>query len=341
VNPISGKTVLVTGGTGSFGSTFVRHALANGAQEVRVLSRDEAKQDRMREELRRTNLSFYLGDTRDSDSVRRAVRGSDLIFHAAAVKQVPSAEFFPAEAVKTNFFGSKNVLDAAFEYSVSNAVFLSTDKAVYPINAMGQSKALMEKLVVSYARQFPNSRTRLAITRYGNVLYSRGSVVPRFYEQAMRGDPLTLTDGSMTRFLMTLDESVDLVLQAVSQEDTGVTLVRKAPATSIRVLAEAVLLLASSPNVKIQEIGFRHGEKLFETLLSAEELPQAKDLGDYFAVSADKRDLNYERYFSEGMELNLGEMNSYNSHNTKQLDLEETIETLKRVPEVAGWSSNA
>lgn len=340
MNPIDGKTVLVTGGTGSFGSTFAKYALANGAQEVRILSRDEAKQDRMREEIRRTNLSFYLGDTRDVDSVRRAVRGSDLIFHAAAIKQVPAAEFFPAEAVKTNFFGSKNVLDAAFEFSVNKAVFLSTDKAVYPINAMGQSKALMERLVVSYARQFPNSKTRLAVTRYGNVLYSRGSVVPRFYEQALKDLPLTVTDGSMTRFLMTLDESVDLVLQAVSQDDTGVTLVRKAPATTIKILAEAVRQMVGKPDLEVQEIGFRHGEKLFETLLSAEEFPQAIDLGNYYALLPDKRDLNYERYFSEGMPLDQRNMRSYNSHNTEQLDLDQTIEALRRVPEVSSWASN-
>lgn len=328
------KTVLVTGGTGSFGSTFVRYALASGAANVRVLSRDEAKQDQLRQDLSDEKLDFYIGDTRESDSVRRAVRGADIVFHAAALKQVPSAEFFPIEAVRTNVLGSKNVLDAAYEFGVEKAVFLSTDKAVYPINAMGQSKALMEKTVLSYARQFPNSQTKVAVTRYGNVMFSRGSVIPRFFNEAIAGKPMTITDGSMTRFLMSLDESVDLVVKAVDQDETGLTLVRKSPATEIATLAAAVAQIVGLDPVETQEIGFRHGEKLFETLLSSEEFPVARDLGDYFAVPIDRRDLNYENYFSVGQKRSTNGDESYNSHNTVRLNLEETVSTLLSVREI-------
>ena len=331
---LSGKTILVTGGTGSFGSTFAKYALSSGAANVRVLSRDEAKQDLMRQELADDRLDFYIGDTREVDSVRRAVRGAEIIFHAAALKQVPSAEFFPIEAVRTNILGSKNVLDAAYEFGVRNAVFLSTDKAVYPINAMGQSKALMEKTVLSYARQFPDSPTRVAVTRYGNVMFSRGSVIPRFINEAVAGRPLTITDGGMTRFLMSLDESVDLVLKAVEQEETGLTLVRKSPATTIATLAAAVNEILGGQAVEVNEIGFRHGEKLYETLLSSEELPFCRDLGDYFLVPIDDRDLNYANYFSVGQKRTEDIASSYNSHNTKRLDLAETVEALLSVREI-------
>lgn len=334
MNVLKDKTVLVTGGTGSFGGTFARFALSSGAENVRVLSRDEAKQDQMRQKVADDRLEFYIGDTREIDSVRRAVRGSHIIFHAAALKQVPSAEFFPIEAVRTNVLGSKNVLDAAYDFGVQSAVFLSTDKAVYPINAMGQSKALMEKTVLSYARQFPESPTKVAVTRYGNVMFSRGSVIPRFINEALDGKPLTITDGSMTRFLMSLDESVDLVLRAVEEEETGLTLVRKSPATTIATLAAAVSEIVGNQHGEVNEIGFRHGEKLFETLLSSEEMPFARDLGDYFAVPIDDRDLNYASYFSVGQKRSEEGAPSYNSHNTKRLDLPETVDVLLSVNEI-------
>ncbi len=320
-NKIDGSTVLITGGTGSFGSTMARHMLTKGVEEVRILSRDEAKQDAMRHTLGDSRVKFYIGDTRDPESVERAVRGSNLIFHAAALKQVPSAEFFPLEAVKTNINGSANVLRSAIENEVSGVVCLSTDKAVYPINAMGMSKALMEKTAMAFARDYQDSNTTIAVTRYGNVMYSRGSVIPLFISQIKSGKPVTITDPTMTRFLMSLAESVDLVEYAFSNAETGDLFVRKAPASTIQDLAVALIEIFGGSEDQIQNIGFRHGEKLYESLLSIEEQLKAEDRGGYFRVPLDARDLNYSLFFERG-ESRAPELESYTSHNTERLDVE-------------------
>ncbi len=318
---IDGSTVLITGGTGSFGSTMARHLLTKGVEEVRILSRDEAKQDAMRHALGDSRVKFYIGDTRDPESVERAVRGSNLIFHAAALKQVPSAEFFPLEAVKTNINGSANVLRSAIENEVSGVVCLSTDKAVYPINAMGMSKALMEKTAMAFARDYQDSKTTIAVTRYGNVMYSRGSVIPLFISQIKSGKHVTITDPTMTRFLMSLAESVDLVEYAFSNAETGDLFVRKAPASTIHDLAVALIEMFGGSKDQIQNIGFRHGEKLYESLLSVEERVKAEDRGGYFRVPLDARDLNYSLFFEQG-ESRAPELESYTSHNTERLDVE-------------------
>lgn len=327
------STVLITGGTGSFGSTMARHLIGKGAGEVRILSRDEAKQDAMRHELRDGRFRFFIGDTRDSDSVDRAVKGSDFIFHAAALKQVPSAEFFPLEAVKTNINGSANVLRAAIRREVKSVVCLSTDKAVYPINAMGMSKALMEKTAQAFARDFQDSITKIAITRYGNVLHSRGSVVPLFVSQIKANLPVTITDPSMTRFLMSLPESVSLVEHAFQNGESGDLFVKKAPAATISVLARALIELFGGNSESITTIGFRHGEKLYESLLSVEERAVAEDQGEYFRLPLDGRDLNYEPYFEEG-EPRPPEVEAYTSHNTQRLNVEEVKNLLLSLPEI-------
>ena len=333
VRKVKDSTVVITGGTGSFGSTMARHLLSQSVGEVRIFSRDEAKQDAMRHTIADPRVRFFLGDTRDPESVERVVRGSDLIFHAAALKQVPSAEFFPLEAVKTNINGSANVLRSAIENGVKGVVCLSTDKAVYPINAMGMSKALMEKTAQAFARDYSDTDTTIAVTRYGNVMYSRGSVIPLFISQIRSGKPLTITDPTMTRFLMSLAESVDLVEYAFEKAETGDLYVRKAPASTIEELAKALVELFDGADNQIQTIGFRHGEKLYESLLSTEERAKAEDLGDYFRVPLDSRDLNYSEYFEEG-EPRQASLESYTSHNTKLLDVEGVKALLLTIPEV-------
>lgn len=330
---IADSTVTITGGTGSFGSTMVRHLLTNGVGEVRILSRDEAKQDAMRNSLKDERARFYIGDTRDPLSVATAVKGTDFIFHAAALKQVPSAEFFPLEAVKTNIEGSANVLRSAIEYGVDAVVCLSTDKAVYPINAMGMSKALMEKTAMAFARNNQDSPTRIAVTRYGNVMYSRGSVIPLFVSQLKTGKPITVTDPQMTRFLMSLVESVDLVLHAFSNATSGDLFVRKAPASTVEVLVQALAELFDVKNPEIQNIGTRHGEKLYESLLGVEERAHAEDQGGYFRVPLDTRSLDYSIYFEEG-EKRQQELDAYTSHNTERLNVEGVKDLLLTLPEI-------
>ena len=315
----AGKTVLITGGTGSFGTTMARHALSNGVAELRIFSRDEAKQDQMRHSLRDERVKFILGDSRDKESVASSMRGVDLVFHAAAIKQVPSAEFFPMEAVKTNIEGSANVLSTAIAAGVSSVVCLSTDKAVYPINTMGMTKALMEKTAFAFARDARNSGTTISVTRYGNVMNSRGSVIPLFASQIRSGRPVTITDPTMTRFLMTLDESVDLVEHAFSSAITGDLFVRKAPACSIEQLARVMIQKFGSENTRMEQLGFRHGEKLFESLLGSEERSRAEETDLYFRVPLDTRDLNYEEFFEEG-ESRDSRLEAYTSHNTRKLN---------------------
>ena len=326
-------SVLITGGTGSFGSNMARHLLSKDVGEVRIFSRDEAKQDAMRHQLKDKRVRFFLGDTRDRDSVGRVVRGSNLIFHAAALKQVPSAEFFPLEAVKTNINGSANVLRAAIENEVESVVCLSTDKAVYPINAMGMSKAVMEKTAHAFARDFQDANTKIAISRYGHVMASRGSVIPLFIGQIKSGKKLTITDPNMTRFLMSLAESVELVEFAFRNAGSGDLLVKKAPASTIETLAKAVIELFDGDRGQMDSIGFRHGEKLYESLLSTEERAIAEDLGDFFRVPLDARDLNYDVFFDQGAARETG-LEAYTSHNTERLDLERVKDLLLTIPEI-------
>ena len=330
---LSEATVLITGGTGSFGSNMARHLLEKGAAEVRIFSRDEAKQDALRHEIRDPRLRFYLGDTRDTDSVNQVVRGSSLIFHAAALKQVPSAEFFPLEAVKTNINGSANVLRAAVESGVKSVVCLSTDKAVYPINAMGMSKALMEKTAQAFARDFQDTDTKIAITRYGNVMHSRGSVIPLFISQIKSGKKLTITDPTMTRFLMSLAQSVELVEFAFKNASSGDLFVKKAPASTIQTLAQALIRLFGGKEDQVESIGFRHGEKLFESLLSTEERALAEDLGHFFRVPLDARDLNYGIFFEQGEDRD-NSLEAYTSHNTNRLSVDEVMDLLLTLPEI-------
>ena len=311
------KTLLITGGTGSFGNAVLDRFLDSNIGEVRIFSRDENKQDNMRKHYNNSKLKFYIGDVRDYNSVLNAVRGSDFIFHAAALKQVPSCEFHPLEAVKTNVLGTENVLEAAIQSNVKNVVCLSTDKAVYPINAMGISKAMMEKVIVAKSRV--SSSTIITATRYGNVMASRGSVIPLFVDQIQAGKSLTITDPSMTRFMMTLEDAVDLVLFAFENANPGEIFVQKAPAATIKTLAKSLTSLLEVPNHEIEEIGTRHGEKVFEVLLSREEMISAEDLGDYYRVLPDLRDLNYGKYIEEG-EKKLTNAEEYNSHNTQRLD---------------------
>lgn len=315
-----GKILLVTGGTGSFGHAVVDRFLKTGIKEIRIVSRDEKKQDDMRKEYRSDKLKFYIGDVRDYNSIRGAFRGVDYVFSAAALKQVPSCEFYPLEAVKTNILGSDNVITACLENHVKKAVFLSTDKAAYPVNAMGMSKALMEKNVIARSRQLLEGDTVLCLTRYGNVMASRGSVIPLFLEQIKENRPITITNPKMTRFMMTLDDAVDLVLYAFQHASQGDLFVQKAPAATIETLAEAVLDLTKA-KVGVEYIGTRHGEKLFETLVTEEEMGRAIDEGGFYRITADNRDLNYDKYVEKG-NANLPEFTSYTSHNTGRLNVE-------------------
>lgn len=331
------KTILITGGTGSFGGVMVRHALAQGAGEIRILSRDEEKQDAMRNRLREPRLSFYIGDVRDPSSVDMAMAGADLVFHAAALKQVPSCEFFPMEAVRTNVHGSSNVIDSAIRNGIERVVCLSTDKAVLPINAMGMSKAMMEKLVQAASRRRNGAKkggegTIVACVRYGNVMYSRGSVIPLFLKQIRDGGPITVTNPDMTRFLLPLVDSVALVEHALNHAEPGDIFIKKAPACSIGTLAEAMRALFEA-DVDIRTIGVRHGEKLFETLATADELASADDQDDYWRIRMDTRDLDYASYFSEG-NPEVAEITDYTSHNTEQLDMEGVVDLLLTLPEI-------
>jgi len=315
------KTLLITGGTGSFGNAVLRRSVGLGFREIRIFSRDEKKQDDMRKRYRNETLRFYLGDVRDPRAVADACRGVDFVFHAAALKQVPSCEFHPMEAVKTNVVGTENVLDAAIAAGARRVVCLSTDKAVYPINAMGISKAMMEKVVVAKSRNLDDARVVVCGTRYGNVMASRGSVIPLFVEQIRAGRPITITDPEMTRFMMTLDDAVDLVLFAFEHARNGDFFVQKAPSATIGTLADAIRRLMGVPDHEIRVIGTRHGEKLYETLLSREERVVSEDLGGYYRVPPDARDLNYGIYVEEGTTA-VSKAIDYNSHNTERLDVE-------------------
>ena len=323
------KTLLITGGTGSFGNAVLRRFLKTEIGEIRVFSRDEKKQDDMRKAFANSKLKFYIGDVRDYNSVLAATRQVDFIFHAAALKQVPSCEFHPMEAVKTNVLGTDNLLEAAISNEVKRIVCLSTDKAVYPINSMGTSKAMMEKVIVAKARNL-GEKTKICCTRYGNVMASRGSVIPLFVNQILAGKPITITDGNMTRFMMTIDDAVDLVLFAFEHGDNGDIVVQKAPAATIFTLAEAIKDLMGVPDHPVKEIGIRHGEKVYEALLSREEHFIADDLGDFYRVSPDRRDLNYGKYVEEGNK-SIGKMEEYNSDNTVRLDVEGMKELLLRL----------
>lgn len=314
------KVLMITGGTGSFGHTVLNRFLNTAVREIRIFSRDEKKQEDMRIALANDKVKFYIGDVRDYDSVAQAMTGVDFVFHAAALKQVPSCEFYPMEAVRTNVLGTENVLNAAIARGVARVVVLSTDKAVYPINAMGISKAMAEKLMVAKSRSIPAGGTVVCATRYGNVMASRGSVIPLFVEQLRAGEALTLTDPNMTRFLMSLEDSVDLVLHAFEHAEQGDIFIQKAPASTVRDLADALKAILGKENpVKI--IGTRHGEKLYESLVSREEMARAEDMGRYFRIPADDRDLNYKKYFVEG-EQRISELDDYTSHNTERLNVE-------------------
>ncbi|HQU79458.1 MAG TPA: polysaccharide biosynthesis protein [Azonexus sp.] len=323
------KILLITGGTGSFGNAVLQRFLHSDFSEIRIFSRDEKKQEDMRIALNSDKLKFYIGDVRNYDSIHDALRGVDYVFHAAALKQVPSCEFYPMEAVRTNVIGAENVMRAAIANEVKRCVVLSTDKAVYPINAMGISKAMMEKLMVAKSRLCDPGKTVLSATRYGNVMASRGSVIPLFLDQLQAGKPLTITDPGMTRFLMTLEESVDLVLYAFENARPGDIFVQKAPASTVGDLAQAMKELLKRDN-EIKIIGTRHGEKLYESLLSREEMARAEDLGGYFRVPADSRDLNYAKYFVEG-ETDVSALDDYTSHNTHRLDVEGVKQTLLKL----------
>lgn len=324
-----GKTLLITGGTGSFGNAVLKRFLSTDIKEIRIFSRDEKKQDDMRKKFDNDKLKFYIGDVRNLESVRDAVKGVDFIFHAAALKQVPSCEFFPMEAVRTNVLGTDNVLTAAIDAGVKKVVCLSTDKAAYPINAMGTSKAMMEKVIIAKSRNIDPKDTTICCTRYGNVMASRGSVIPLFVEQIKEGKPITITDSSMTRFLMNLDEAVDLVLFAFKNAKQGDLFVQKSPASTVGDLATAIKELFKSDE-KIKIIGTRHGEKAHETLMTREEKAKSIDLGGYFRIPADNRDLNYDKYLEDGSK-NISKAEEYTSHNTERLDVEGTIEKLLTV----------
>lgn len=324
------QSLLITGGSGSFGNAVLRRFLKTNIAEIRIFSRDEKKQDDMRRFYNDKRIKFYIGDVRNEGSVRSAMVGVDYVFHAAALKQVPSCEFFPVEALKTNALGTDNVLDAAEKYGVKRVVTLSTDKAVYPINAMGITKALMEKIMIARSRNNDPKKQVFCGTRYGNVMASRGSVIPLFVEQIKAGQPLTITDPNMTRYMMTLDDAVDLVLFAFEHGQPGDIFVQKAPAATIETLAKALLELYQAKN-PIKIIGTRHGEKLYETLLTREEMVKAYDMGNYFRIPADNRDLNYGLYFNEG-QTDITRIEEYNSHNTRRLDVEGMKELLLKLP---------
>ena len=343
----NGKTLLITGGTGSFGNAVLNRFLTSDIGEIRILSRDEKKQDDMRHEFQAkmpeasAKIKFFIGDVRDINSVRNAMHGVDYIFHAAALKQVPSCEFFPIEAVKTNVIGTENVLTAAIEAGVKNIVCLSTDKAAYPVNAMGTSKAMMEKVIVAKSRTVAPEKTKICCTRYGNVMCSRGSVIPLWIEQIKAGNPITITEPSMTRFIMSLDEAVDLVIFAFENGVSGDILVQKAPACTIETLAKAVTGLFK-PDHEIKVIGIRHGEKMYETLLTNEECANAFDLGEFYRVPSDKRDLNYDKYFKEG-DTERNPLTEFNSNNTDLLNVEQVKEKLLSLQyvrdELAAWEA--
>lgn len=323
------KTLLITGGTGSFGNLVLKRCINTKIKEIRIFSRDEKKQDDMRRKYADSRIKFFLGDVRDYDSVVGATYDVDYIFHAAALKQVPSCEFYPIEAVKTNILGAKNVLDAAINSNVKKVICLSTDKAVYPINAMGMSKAMMEKVLIAKSRDGTH-QTVICGTRYGNVMSSRGSVIPLFVEQVMNKQDLTITNPNMTRFMMTLDESVELVMYAFEKGNPGDIFVQKSPATTIQILATAITELLGYKDYPISHIGTRHGEKRCETLVSEEEMLNAEDLGDYYRISPDFRDLNYSQYFDEGQE-NISNIHSYTSDNTTQLNVDQTKKLLEKL----------
>ena len=325
------KKLIITGGTGSFGNAVLRRFINTDISEIRIISRDEKKQDDMRKVYNNPKIKFYIGDVRDYRSLSQAFRGVDYCFHAAALKQVPSCEFYPMEAVRTNVLGTENVLEAAIANGVQRVVCLSTDKAVYPINAMGISKAMMEKVMVAASRNLDNCNTVICGTRYGNVMASRGSVIPLFVEQVLAGRPISITDPAMTRFMMTLEDAVDLVLYAFEHGGNGDIFVQKAPAATIQVLAKALLQILDKPNHEIRVIGTRHGEKLYESLLSREEHVAAEDLGGYYRIPPDLRDLNYGKFVEKG-EVQISEAVDYNSHNTSRLDLEGMKTLLLKLP---------
>ncbi|MFA5826013.1 MAG: nucleoside-diphosphate sugar epimerase/dehydratase [Gallionellaceae bacterium] len=324
-----GKVLMITGGTGSFGNTVLKRFLSTAVREIRIFSRDEKKQEEMRIALNNPKLKFYIGDVRDYDSIHQAMKGVDYVFHAAALKQVPSCEFYPMEAVRTNVMGTENVMNAATANGVKRVVVLSTDKAVYPINAMGISKAMAEKLMVAKARMQGEDETVLCATRYGNVMASRGSVIPLFVSQLKEGKPLTVTDPNMTRFLMSLEDSVDLVLYAFEHGKQGDIFVQKAPASTVADLAQALKELFNKSN-PVREIGTRHGEKLYESLISREEMAKAKDMGGYYRIPADNRDLNYAQFYSEGEEK-ISHQEDYTSHNTERLNVEQVRKLLSKL----------
>jgi len=325
------KTLLITGGTGSFGNAVLNRFLHTDIGEIRIFSRDEKKQEDMRNRYSSSKIKFVIGDVRDLRTVSKVMNGVDFVFHAAALKQVPSCEFYPLEAVKTNVLGTENILDAAIENKVKKVICLSTDKAVYPINAMGMSKALMEKVMISKARSLNDSETIICGTRYGNVMASRGSVIPLMVKQVESANSLTITDPNMTRFMMTLSDAIDLVLFAFENARNGEIFVQKAPAATIKTLSDAICNLLGRENAKRQIIGTRHGEKLFETLLSREEMVKAEDMGDYFRIMPDNRDLNYMKFEAQGDVL-ITDTEEYHSHNTRRLDIEGMINLLYKLP---------
>ena len=327
---LKGNILLITGGTGSFGNAVLKRFLNTDIKEIRIFSRDEKKQDEMRHELQNPKVKFYIGNVRDKRSVDNVMPGVDYIFHAAALKQVPSCEFFPIEAVNTNVLGTQNVLDSAVEHGVKKMIVLSTDKAAYPINAMGMSKALMEKVAIAKARSLnEETQTTICCTRYGNVMASRGSVIPLFIEQIKSGLNITITDPDMTRFMMTLDDAVDLVLYAYEHGNGGDLFVQKAPAATIETLANALIELFNS-NSKIRIIGTRHGEKLYETLVTREEMAKSHDMGNYYRIPSDNRDLNYDKYFIKGQK-EITQIEDYHSHNTRRLDIDEMKKLLLKL----------
>ena len=340
-----GKVLVITGGTGSFGNAVCRRFLKTDIREIRILSRDEKKQDDMRHLYQETmpeessKLKYYIGDVRDYASIQGAFKGADYVFHAAALKQVPSCEFYPIEAVKTNVLGSNNVISACENHGVRKAIFLSTDKAAYPVNAMGMTKALMEKNVIARSREIAEHCPVLCLTRYGNVMGSRGSVIPLFCEQIRRGQPITITDPKMTRFMMTLEDAVKLVLYAFEHGSQGDLFVQKAPAASLETLAQAIRELKNADN-EIRNIGIRHGEKLYEVLVTSEEMVKARDMGEYYRIPADNRDLNYDKYFTKGSDVIAG-TEAYDSRNTEQLNLEEMKKLLKKLDLFGGKISTA
>ena len=327
------KVLLITGGTGSFGNAVLRRFLKTHIGEIRIFSRDEKKQDDMRKIYNNPKLKFYIGDVRDYNSVMDVMRGVDFVFHAAALKQVPSCEFYPVQAVYTNILGTENVLNAAIASKVKKVVCLSTDKAAYPINAMGMSKALMEKVIVAKGRNLKDDETTICLTRYGNVMASRGSVIPLFIDQIRHGKPITITDPNMTRFMMSLDQAVDLVLFAFKNGKNGDLFIQKSPAATIGILADTIKNMLKRPEYEVKIIGTRHGEKLYEVLMTKEEKVRAIDMGEYFRVPADGRDLNYSKYFEEGQEV-ITQAEEYNSHNTYRLNEEELKEMLINLFEI-------